>query len=79
MYGGGVILRAVFLWIWEVLPACPMNPALARGHYETREASYKARVSGKAGPASQGRRAEMREWGQSPEGESNCIATSLTL
>ena len=26
--------------------ACPMNPALARGHYSTREDSCKARVSG---------------------------------
>jgi len=56
-----VILRAVFLWIWEVLPACPMNPALARGHYKTREDSYKARVNGKAGPASQRRRADPSE------------------
>ena len=37
-----------------------MNPALARGHNETREDSYKARVNGKAGPASQGRRADKR-------------------
>ena len=37
--------------------ACPANPALARGHYLTREDSYRARVSGLAGPASQRRRA----------------------
>ncbi len=44
-----------------------MNPALARGHYHTREDSDKARVNGKADPASQGRRAERGiEQGDSP-------------
>ena len=37
--------------------ACPMNPALARGRYLTREDSCRARVSGVAGPASHRRRA----------------------